>query len=29
MALGVKRKWKKREDRGKNYPSQPEAATMH
>jgi hypothetical protein len=25
----VKRKWKKREDRGKNYPSQPEAAPKH
>ena len=29
MALGVKRKWKKRKDRGKDYPGQPETAHMH
>ena len=29
MALGVKRKWKKREDGDKDYPGQPETAHMH
>jgi hypothetical protein len=29
MALGVKRKWKKRNDGGKDYPGQPETAHMH
>jgi hypothetical protein len=29
MVLGVKRKWKKREDCGKDYPGQPETAHMH
>ena len=29
MALGVKRKWKKRKDGGKDYPGQPETAHMH
>ena len=29
MALGVKRKWKKRKHGGKDYPGQPEMAHMH
>jgi hypothetical protein len=29
MALGVKRKWKKRKDGSKDYPGQPETARMH
>jgi hypothetical protein len=29
MALGVEGEWKQREDGGKDYPCQPEAARMH
>jgi hypothetical protein len=29
MVLGVKRKWKKREDCRKDYPGQPETAHTH
>jgi hypothetical protein len=29
VALGVKGKWKKYKNRGKDYPGQPEMAHMH
>src|SRR6201997_4285244 len=29
MALGVKGKWKKRQDGGQDYPGEPETAQMH